>query len=176
MLSWIQPVHPFVGNKLWKLLSIFRIARDFNCRSNLLFHCLLIWKWAHTAGTRKAKHLVGALQTDVGRWWLWIYLRVRCYSHIVMMLHPTSHCSIRCDRPTACRLWVHRLLHKLCEHTCSWNYSMIIMSVLLRNSLNLVCYVITIVFSRIGEMSSSTSHCCRFKIRQIWSDTSVSTS
>ena len=175
MLSWIQPIHPFVSHKLWKLLIILGVTWDFNCWSCLLFYSLLIWEWAHATSTWKAEDLVGTLQTNVCSWWLRVYLWVWGHSHVMIVFLATSHCGIGSDWTSTCRLCIHWLFNKLGKHACCWNYPMIILSVLLRNCLDLACNIIAIIFSMIGELSCCTGHCSRFKIWHVGCDPSMST-
>lgn len=175
MLARIEPVHSFVSHKLGKLLIIFRVSWNFNYWSSLLLYSLLIGKWAHSTSTWKAEYLIGTLKANVSGRWLRVNLWVWYHSHVVMMFHTTSHCCIGSYWTATCRLCIHWLLNKLCKHTRSWYYAMIILSVLLRYCLDLICDIITIILGMIGEMISSTSHSGRFKIRHVRCDTSMST-
>jgi hypothetical protein len=175
MLAWIEPVHSFVSHKLRKLLIIFRVSWDFYNWISLLFYSLLIGKWAHSTSTWKAEHLIGTLKANVSSRWLRVNLWVWYHSHVMMMFHATSHCCIGSDWTTTCRLCIHRLLNKLGKHTRCWYYAMIILSVLLRYCLDLICDIIAIILGMIGEMISSTSHRCGFKIWHVRCDTSMST-
>lgn len=174
MLSWIKPIHPFVSHKLWELLIILRISWDLNCLCLFLLHRLLIREWAHATGTWKAEHLISTFHSYICGRWLWVYLWVWYHSHVMMIFHSTSHCGISSDRSSACRLCIHRLLNKLCKHTCCRDYPMIILSVLLRYCLDLISNVIAIMFCMISEMSSPTSHRGRFKIRHVGCDPAMS--
>jgi hypothetical protein len=55
------------------------------------------------------------------------------------------------------------LLHKLCEHACSWDQSLVIvLSILLRNGFNLTRYIVSLV---LHVICGATCHCGIFKIR-----------
>lgn len=175
MLTWIEPIHPFVSHKLWKLLIILRISWDFYCWSLFLLQSLLIREWTHATGTWKTEYLVGTLQANISGWWLRVDLWVWYHSHVMMMFHATSHCGICSYWSPTCRLCIHWLLNKFSKHTSCWNYAMIILGVLLRYCFDLVCNIISIMFGMIGEMSSPASHRGRFKIGHVRRDTPMST-